>query len=138
MQFCDQCDQEKSVKSCIDGWNPIDSKQKRLIWQLLIWAENNIGVDWIRWIGAQHGPSSQTFLGGQEGKSYIGHNNDSWGMNSGAMELNAMIHDLDIILEQQRMANQTRGPVRDGDKRPFHCIQIRKWAGAAARWIFEK
>jgi hypothetical protein len=31
MQFCDQCDPEKSVKSCIDGWNPIDSKQTRLI-----------------------------------------------------------------------------------------------------------
>jgi hypothetical protein len=38
------------------------------------------------------------------------------------MELYALIHDL----EQQRMANQMRRPVRDGDKRPFHCIQIRK------------
>jgi hypothetical protein len=47
---------------------------------------------------------------------------DSWGMNFSVMELYASIHDL----EQQQMANQTRGPVRDGDKRPFHCIQIRR------------
>ncbi len=60
----------------------------------------------------------QAFLRVQEVKSYSGHENDSWGMNFSAMELNAMIHDL----EQQLMANQTRGPVRDGDKRPFHCI----------------
>jgi hypothetical protein len=38
------------------------------------------------------------------------------------MQLYALINDL----EQQRMANQTRGPVRDEDKRAFHCIQIRK------------
>jgi hypothetical protein len=50
------------------------------------------------------------------------HENYSWGMNFGAMELNTFIHDL----EQQWMANQTHGPVRDWDKRPFHCIQIRK------------
>jgi hypothetical protein len=62
--------------------------------------------------------SSRIFIGVQEGKSYSGHENDSWGMNFGAMELYALIHDLG----QQRMANQTRGPVRDGDKRPFHCI----------------
>ncbi len=76
-------------------------------------------------------PSLRTFLGGQEGKLYSGHENDFWGMNFRAiitaMELYALLrllHDL----EQQRMANQTRGPVRDGDKRPFYCIQIRKWA----------
>ncbi len=66
--------------------------------------------------------SWQAFLRVQGGKSYSGLENDSRRMNFGAMELNAMIHDL----EQQEMANQTRGPVRDGYKRPFRCIQIRK------------
>jgi hypothetical protein len=47
VQFCDQCDSEKSVKSCIDVWYPIDSKQNWLNWQLLIWAENTNGVDGI-------------------------------------------------------------------------------------------
>ena len=112
------------MKSCIDVWYPIDSKQNRLKWQLVIWAENNIEVDGNRWIGAQHEASSRTFIGVQKGKTYSGHENDSRRMNFGAMELNAMIHDL----EQQEMANQTRGPVRDGYKRPFHCIRIRKWA----------
>ena len=122
MKFCDPCDLEKSVKSCIDVWYPIDSKQNRLNRQLIILAENSIGVDGIRWIGAQHGANSRTFIGVQEGKSYSGHENDFWGMNFSAMELYASIHDL----EQQRMANQTRGPVRDGGKRPCHCIPIRK------------
>jgi hypothetical protein len=81
----------------------------------LAWTE-------FRWIGAQHGASWQAFLRVQQGKSYSGLENDSRRMNFGAMELNAMIHDL----EQQEMANQTRGPVRDGYKRPFHCIPIRK------------
>lgn len=86
-------------------WNLIDTKQNWLNRQLLIWAENNIGVDGIRWIGAQHGANSRTFIWVQEGKSYSGNKNDSWGMNFSAMELYALIHDL----EQQRMA------IRRGD-----------------------
>jgi hypothetical protein len=50
-------------------------------------------------------------------------------MNFSAMELYALIHDL----EQQRMANQTRGPVRDdhstafkfGSKRRSGALDIR-------------